>query len=340
MKKKISPKALKKRLGQLLKDASRGDFRAYRKVASLLLELNDSTYIRRYKKIIEMSNQNDEKQTEKKQIHIPDYTPVKPALDGLTIKSFAENYGWKGNAEFVLERLKFLKFPYLTQLDSISEEAKDAFAISVGYDSFKELKEDRSKNQNKPICVLNIDEVAIALEMDSSDLFSTLIYEHAKDKTKQLSEPLTLGKLASACKIQHETVNKYIHSGVVKKNLTHFSPITTNDIDTFLSNLKKLRWKYDKNIPEHLKPYAESFIKQREKEKRQKIIDLAKSRANDEYEYNLKYETLSLEELGSLYKGGLNEDLDDIEKDVIKRIINDRINNKNRGCPEFCVNIG
>lgn len=81
-------------------------------------------------------------QSPREYIHISDATPYKSSA-GLTIKAFADNYGWKGSADIVLDRLKSLDFPFLTQLDYITEEAKEAFAISVGYDNFIEFKKNK-----------------------------------------------------------------------------------------------------------------------------------------------------------------------------------------------------
>lgn len=259
-------------------------------------------------------------QSPREYIHISDATPYKSSA-GLTIKAFADNYGWKGCAEIVLERLISLDFPFLTQLDYITQEAKEAFAISVGYDNFIEFKKNQMDIQSKTLEPKKLADIAEILEMHPSELFSKLMYEYAKNKSQQLSEPIKLNVLSDACNISISTVSECIQIGTFKKHLNYYSTISSSDIEHFLNNLKKRRWNYGKHIPAYLEPYANALVENFYKAKGNKFV--ASAADIKRYEQNLykEYESLSLLELGKLFQGGKNDDLDAAENDVIKKLI-------------------
>lgn len=161
--------------------------------------------------------------------------------------------------------------------------------------------------------------------MHPSDLFNKLMYEYAKHKSQQLTQPIRLVSFANACNINQSTVIRYIQTDTVNKNLSPFSTITDSDIETFLNHVKKLRWNYGKDIPSHLEPYADILIENVKKETIHKIIAKAEIRELDEQDYYQEYEPLPLEALGKLYGGGKNPDLDDIENDAIRKLINRKL---------------
>lgn len=308
----ISNKETKLYLRQLIKKAESGDLTALKKLESLA---RSQVYKSKFKK----SNRID------KQPHISDHTPFKSAVGGLTIKSFAEAYGWKGRADTVLERLKSLGFTFFTQLDYISDEAKEAFAKSVGYDSFIEFKEARRNITNTLIEAKTVDDVAEKVEMYPYDLYSKLMYEHAKNKSNLLTKPVMLGTLAAACNMKQSTLVKCIQTPLCEIRLNYYSLINTVDIEIFLTNVKKLKWNYGNCIPTYLEPYVDALLKDVIKAKNNKFIAQAKSRELNEGNFYQEYEHLTLEELGKLYSGGKNVELEDYENDVIKKLINKKL---------------
>lgn len=160
-------------------------------------------------------------------------------------------------------------------------------------------------------------------------LYSKLQWMYACEVAKQISYPIPLERFAELCRVRESTLIKW---GKHKSPSRHWNKLTELDeidIEYFLTKFQRAMWVFDvnKDVPSEFQPLIDVLIDERKLAIGKQHIASANQLQEMRQVIYTSYKDLELKELGVLFNGG-NNDLDELESDVIKSIINERLVNR------------
>jgi hypothetical protein len=259
----------------------------------------------------------------KDKVHIVDVSANLAIGNQASVKSMATQLGWKTNPEDFLQLLQRIGVNVTTQLDVVTDEAKQKLAEYYGYNSFSEYISENHPSSNNSARLLKLKDVAEKLLINPQELMRKLIVENAKTACERLVSKNVI-TVSNACILNVSLVKQCLQTS--NKNISNYYNLSDIEIDLFLDNLKTVNWNLWRNIPEKYLPIVDKLLSEFEQiNNRGHIQSSIKSQTTKKSIID-KYSNLSLTELGRLYQNGNNDELDDFEKDVIKELINKMLN--------------
>jgi hypothetical protein len=168
--------------------------------------------------------------------------------------------------------------------------------------------------------------VARFLRTFPRSLYSKLQWMYACEVAKQISYPIPLERFAELCRVRESTLIKWARKKSPPRNWSKLTELDEADVEFLLFMFQRVWWIFDTNreVPSEFLPSVDVLISERKQALGQKHIADANQLQEIKQGIYLKYKDLELKELGTVFNNG-NNDLDELEFDVIKTLINQKL---------------